>query len=309
MTLNKQQEIFVSEAMEKLNLTGFWTLNGPAGTGKTLCIGELFKRFRNIVFLAPTHKAKQVLQSKLGPDAYIVTTTSFTKGFRGTKIERIDSQIEYAMNSQNEELLQDLQKKKKLLISSGEAQQPVFFERDREEDGEKHIAVVVDESSMVSSSERDAILRNADSVIFVGDSYQLPPVDYDTDADWFGRIKHTWQLTEVVRQGKESGILHLATLIRTSNANGAFPLRKWMIENEDNFEDLYVLQEDKDCLFAATEPDSVMLSFTNIIVDDFCYDARRVLGLDQMVATPDDSMYAGNNFGDFKNKDDLRLTG
>ena len=312
--LNTDQQTFVDQADERLGTPGWWVLKGEGGCGKTYSQKALFARRKDIVFLAPTHKAKEVLQKKLGKDAYVITTTSFTKGFKGTKLERLENDITDAERAADEKLVKKLNKMMTKLIKSGQAQEPVFGVKTRD-DGEeiKWISVVCDESSMVPIDDRDLIIENSDSAIFVGDDFQVPPVTRirgdEERQDWFRRIKADWTLTEVVRQKEQSGILKLARLIREADDEYDFPIRKWMMENE-NGEDLFVLDEDSDCYNQASEQDTMMVSFMNDVVDQFSYDVRKCLGRDPNVVTEDDHLYASNNFGeDFKNKDIVQTVG
>ena len=312
--LNTDQQTFVDEADERLGTSGWWTLKGEGGCGKTYAQKALFARRSDIVFLAPTHKAKEVLQKKLGDKAYVITTTKFTKGFKGTKLERMESDIVDAERLGDESLIKKLNKKLTKLIKSGQAQEPVFGVKERD-DGEeiKWICVVCDEASMVTLDDRNLIIENSDSAIFVGDDFQVPPVTRirgdEERQDWFRRIKADWTLTEVVRQKADSSILKLARLIREADDEFEFPIRKWMMENE-NGEDLFVLDEDKDCYEQASEEDTMMVSFMNDVVDEFSYDVRKCLGRDPNVVTEKDHLYAANNFGeDFRNKDIVQTVG
>ena len=311
LTLNKDQQTFVEEAYVNLTMPGWWTLCGYGGTGKSTSLKALFAKNPFLVFLAPTHKAKEVLMKKLGKEAYVITTTRFTKGFKGTREERLQFDIEDAERQGDEGLIGKLTKKMKKLVKSGKAQEPVFGvkKRDDGEEGE-WVSVICDEASMVDLDTRNLIIENCDSVIFVGDDFQVPPVTRHGDEerqDWFNRTTHDWTFNKVVRQAEGSAILELASLIRSAGDDFEFPLRKWMMENE-NGEDLFVLEESKDCLIQAIEDDTMMLSFMNDVVDEFCYDVRKANGRDPQVVTPDDQLYVANNFGeDFKNKDSVRV--
>ena len=312
LILNPEQETFVTEAVKRLPTPGWWTLCGNAGSGKTTCLSELRNRYPNIVFLAPTHKARSVLQNKLGKEAYVITTTSFTKGFKGTKEERLESDIANAERKGDPDLIKKLTKDLRRLIKSGEAQEPVFTLRDRhEDDALRWISVVCDESSMVDLETRNQIIENSDSAIFVGDDFQLPPVTRNGDQDeqdWFRKIKHDWRLSEIVRQAQDSGVLHLATMIREADDKFEFPIRNWMRDNEDDWDDLFILDEDNECYEQASSDDTMMLSFMNDVVDEFSYDVRKSLSRDPKVVYPEDKLFASNNFGeDFKNKDEIQV--
>ena len=310
--LTEEQKNFVEGASQRLGTPGWWVLKGWAGRGKTFSLEALRQQRPDIVFLAPTHKAKSVLQNKLGEGAYVITTTSFTKGFKGTKEERLESDISDAERKGDEKLIQKLKRELKQLIKSGEAQQPVFGVKSRSEEDElKWINVVCDESSMVSLDDRNLIIENSDSAIFVGDDFQVPPVVRHGDVerqDWFRRVEADWELTEPMRQSNDSGILHLADLVRQASDEFEFPIRKWVKDNEDEWDDIFTLEEGVECYHQAAEEDTMMLSFTNDVVDEFSYDVRKALGRDPEVVTPEDKLFCANNFGDeFKNKDEVQV--
>ncbi len=312
MKLNKKQETFVKEASQKLSTEGWWTLHGRAGSGKTYAISKLWESYKDIVFLAPTHKAKNVLQNKLGEDAYVITTTSFTRGFKGTKIERIEKDILTAVSAKDSDRIRTLEKERDKLIKSGEAQQPVFGIKDRNEEEIAWIAVVCDESSMVDLETRNLIIENSDSAIFVGDGFQLPPVvkrhQDQNQQDWFRRNKPTWELETIVRQAQDSGILKLANEIREYGDEEEFPIHSWMRHNEDDWDDLFVLPQSPLCYEQAAGDDTMMLSFLNDVVDEFSFAVRKHLGRDPDVVSVEDKLYCANSFtDDFKNKDEVSL--
>jgi len=300
---------------------------------------HLYDRLPEIKFLAPTHKAKGVLKSKLGVLAEVNTTTSFIKSFKGTRLEQIDDRIDMARDRRSTvallekrikgaisksymqalentkkmftdpNCLKKFKKERKALIKSGDAQQPVFHDDlgRGEKEKDNFIMVVVDESSMVTKRDRDLIIQKADSVIFVGDGFQLPPVTRDDDGkqDWFASRRHDWTFNEVIRQAEGSGILSLATALRQSNS--VFDIHKWMQKNKNQYNDLFLTNYCDEMLERLDEDDWVALGFMNDNVDNMCYDVRRVLGRDPSVVTPDDHLFCANNFGDFSNKDQIKL--
>ena len=284
---------------------GLYSLCGYAGTGKTTSLKALYKRCPDLLFLTPTHKAKSVLKAKLGDEALVMTTTAYTKSFKGTKMERME--LAHFLETDPDKKAK-LEKKMKALTKAGKAQEPVFGDRDRPEEliG-KFIRVCVDEASMVTKNDRDKILKNADAVLFVGDGFQLPPVSQEADQDWFSRRDHNWYFDEVVRQGADSGILDLATQIR--HAQGSFDLRRWVKNNREKYDDVFMVDYTDTMLQAISEDDCVALSFMNYVVDEMCYDVRRVLGHEKNCITPKDKLFAANNFGEFCNKDEIVLKG
>jgi exodeoxyribonuclease V len=158
------------------------TLRGYAGTGKTYLLGQVVDRLckekRIVKVCAPTHKAAQVLQDRIQDAAVRAQTIHAFLGLR---------------------LVPDNLGGYKL-----EAERNRIVPRDA--------VVVVDEASMVGSSEWEHI-EQAEGLqwLFVGDPAQLPPVNEEPSHifDIEGP-----ELDEIVRQAKGNPILDLATKIR-----------------------------------------------------------------------------------------------
>ena len=339
MKLTTTQQRFVDEATQALQVSGWYSLCGYAGTGKTTTLLNIYERIPTIKFLAPTHQAKNRIKAKLGALADVGTTTSFIKAFKGTRLEQIDDRIDMARARgetlrsldkrikgaqsqaykqalsnlkkmfEDPKCLKKFKRERKSIIKAGEAQNPVFHDDlGRDKRDEEHLIVIVDESSMVTKRDRDLITQKADSVLFVGDGFQLPPVsgrDDDADQDWFADRKHDWVFDEVMRQAEGSGILSLATAMRQSDY--LFNIHDWICKNKNNYNDLFLANYCDEMLARLNEDDWVALSFMNNNVDNMCYDVRRVLGRNPELVTPDDHLFCANNFGDFSNKDEIKL--
>ena len=176
-------------------------LKGYAGTGKTTMLSSLVKTFAKFnlrsVLLAPTGRAAKVLSGYTGQNAYTIHKSiyrqqSSTDGFGRFVL--------------NKNLLKD-----------------TFF--------------IVDEASMVPNSNAESSIFGSGRLledlieyvysgtncrlILVGDTAQLPPVGLDVspalsknELDSYDRNVFELELTEVVRQDQNSGILFNATLIR-----------------------------------------------------------------------------------------------
>ena len=167
-----------------------FALSGPAGTGKSYALAALVQTRRNIVLTATTHKAAKVL-ADLMPDACPRTVHSVL-GLRPVP------------NLNNG----------RLILRQEGAPQVRFGE-----------LLVVDEASMVDSQLLERILAHAKrigfKVLFVGDSYQLPPVGEAT-SPVFGALP-TVNLTEVKRQAAENPLLAVATQVRAAMDGQPFP--------------------------------------------------------------------------------------
>jgi exodeoxyribonuclease-5 len=176
-------------------------LKGYAGTGKTTMLSSLVKTFMNFKFtsvlLAPTGRAAKVLSGYSGHNAYTIHKSIYRQQSSSDGMGRFVL---------NKNLLKD-----------------AFF--------------IVDEASMVSNSSSESSIFGSGRLledlieyvysgsncrlILVGDTAQLPPVGLDIspaltkeELDFYDRLVFEHELTEVVRQDKNSGILYNATFIR-----------------------------------------------------------------------------------------------
>lgn len=174
-------------------------LKGYAGTGKTTIVSTLVKALKayglKVALLAPTGRAAKVITSYSGRKAF----TIHKRIYRKKSALNIDESFVLAPN----------------------AAENVLF--------------IVDEASMISDdisgNNRDTLLKDLIDYVYnfkncklmlVGDTAQLPPVGSDYSpaldatqlADQFGLQVLSYELTEVLRQQKNSGILSNVTGIR-----------------------------------------------------------------------------------------------
>lgn len=211
MTLTSQQQ----QAMEKFKAfiadkdRQVFILKGYAGTGKTTlirCMAEyLHTLSRNVELMAPTGRAAKILRSKV--EQYVATTIHQTiYSFEGIVEEENEGTFKY------------------IYPLKTSTQSNIF---------------IIDEASMVSSRKSDnelfqfgsgilindvlsyARLHFGGKIIFVGDAMQLPPVGDNCSValdEVFFQNLHlnvtSFELTDIVRQSKESCILANATKIR-----------------------------------------------------------------------------------------------
>jgi len=174
-------------------------LRGYAGTGKTTIIGALVKALRHYQFkyvlLAPTGRAAKVMSNYSGRKAF----TIHKRIYRKKSALNVDESFSLGDNM---------------------ASQTLF---------------IVDEASMISDeisgNNRETLLHDLVNYVYntnncklmlVGDTAQLPPVGSEyspaLDArlmkDQFGLTIFSYELTEVLRQQKDSGILLNVTGVR-----------------------------------------------------------------------------------------------
>lgn len=189
----------LAEFIESFKTNSCFILKGYAGTGKTTIISALTKSLayyqKKSVLLAPTGRAAKVMGEYSGRNAY----TIHKKIYRKKNAASIDLEYTLADNPHENTLF------------------------------------IIDEASMISDEPisffssgllQDLIqyVNNGTNctLLFVGDSAQLPPVGLlespALDKDYLESRYHLktilYELTDVVRQSKTSGILYNATKIR-----------------------------------------------------------------------------------------------
>lgn len=179
-------------------------VNGYAGTGKTTAVSaviSVMKEFQTkCVLLAPTGRAAKVLSSYSGQPAFTIHKHIYrqkTVGGDGF------GQFSIAPNKDKETLF-IVDEVSLIGIDAGQQQSTTAFGTGN---------LLEDLISFVRSGVEC-------KVILIGDSAQLPPVGLDASPallpeymKMMGGVQFA-ELTEVVRQQKESGILYNATMIR-----------------------------------------------------------------------------------------------
>lgn len=199
----QQEEAFskLSEFLATFRPESTFVLKGYAGTGKTSIVSAIVRSVsrlrKHAVLLAPTGRAAKVMTFYSGRTALTV----HKKIYRKKSAAAID--LEFSLG----------------------------------ENIHEHTLFIVDEASMISDQGQtffnkgllSDLIRYVQSgkqctLMFVGDTAQLPPVgllespalDPNYLDQEFGMQVDSYELTDVVRQQKESGILVNATKIRNS---------------------------------------------------------------------------------------------
>ncbi len=176
-------------------------LKGYAGTGKTTMLSSLVKTFTKFKFrsvlLAPTGRAAKVLSGYSGHSAYTIHKSIYRQQSSSDGMGRF--------------------------VLDKNLYKDTFF--------------IVDEASMVSNSNGESSIFGSGRLLedlieyvysgsncrllLVGDTAQLPPVGLDVspalskrELEFYDRVVYEHELTEVVRQDQNSGILYNATMIR-----------------------------------------------------------------------------------------------
>jgi hypothetical protein len=240
---NGQQELLknLNEFLE--DRTSCFLLKGYAGTGKTFMMKGLtdFLKSTNrpFVLAAPTGRAAKVISQRTKSKAYTIHKTIYSnKDIKEFKTENTDGTETFKF----------------------------YYDLKNNED-QANTIYIIDEASMLSDMYSEGeffrfgsgfllkdLLKyiNFDNndhkkkVIFIGDNAQLSPVNMNFSPalnEQYLREKcqvsvSSYELTEVVRQQKDSGILHNATKIRASLKTNIFN----QIDIQTNFADTKSVQ-------------------------------------------------------------------
>lgn len=231
--LVKELEGFLSGSDDKVFL-----LKGYAGTGKTFITKGLTEYFRSIgrnyVLAAPTGKASKVIATKTGSPAHTIHKTIYSfkdigeyrdEGIAGTQTYKFYSKLAVNENSVD-------------------------------------TVYIIDEASMVSDIYNEAeffrfgsgfLMRdllefiNLDhndhnkKIIFIGDDAQLPPVGMKSSPaldmqylnEYYNLQPRSYELTEVVRQKSDSGVMHNSIMMRKALKNNVFNQLDFDIKHDD----------------------------------------------------------------------------
>lgn len=196
---------FITESGED----SVFVLRGYAGTGKTTMLNSLVQTLTKYkiksVLLAPTGRAAKVLAGYTGHFAHTIHKSIYRQQ------SSADGMGRFVLNTN---LYKD-----------------TFF--------------IVDEASMVSNSTSESSIFGSGRLledlieyvytgkncrlILSGDTAQLPPVGLEVspalmknELEFYDREVHEYEMTEVVRQDKDSGILFNATLLRHMITGGDY---------------------------------------------------------------------------------------
>jgi hypothetical protein len=231
----------------------FISLTGSAGVGKTFVTSKLIEEFLKkdykLLLTTPTHKSLSVAKYMLNTNNIQVPTRTLqsyldlkldTDLFQGTKSfqrDKIDAQHDY--------------------------------EKDLD-------ILIVDESSMVSNELLKFIKENLNqeklkSVLFIGDPYQLPPIDEGQNG--VTELPKQFQLTQIVRQAKDSYIKMIANELKDCIKTQKFiPIFK--IFDKVKYPQLQLFYDEKDFIDDFTKNPlwyknkNIAISHTNYQVDE-----------------------------------------
>ncbi len=209
------EDIIVSENVDN---DVMMTLSGSAGVGKTFVTARIIKKIldfsNDITITAPTHKALLVVRGMI----YNSKINS-----RHIKTQTLHSFLKVKLETN---------------YKTG-ARKFVVDANEKEKCATK--ILIVDESSMVGGDlfayiDQAVTEGRVKAVLFVGDPYQLPPVNSEKTTV-FSLQKH-YELTEIVRQAENSYIIKIASKIRDciKNKNFSFRIEEFFTDEYDGLE-------------------------------------------------------------------------
>lgn len=196
------------------------SLGGLAGTGKTTLMKRLASEIDGeVVFGTPTHKAANVLRRKLAGKMAEQVRTYHSLVYQIAPVYRcsITNQFVSALKDKCACGMPDACECPMSFLPCGagaphtcRVMQELKTERRRHLGGHRDI-VIIDESSMLSKEHVEDIRVFGVPVLLVGDRGQLPPIK-DPMNPW--TLDPDDELTEIHRQGADSGILQAAYEVR-----------------------------------------------------------------------------------------------
>jgi tRNA A37 threonylcarbamoyladenosine biosynthesis protein TsaE len=296
--LTSQQADLISELDSFLSNKNdcVFLLKGYAGTGKTFItkgLTEYLKTIRrNYKLAAPTGKAAKVIQQKTKSKANTIHRSIYSfKEIKEHQVEETDSnQFYYELNVNRDSL---------------------------------DTVYIIDEVSMISDKYQEEeslrfgsgfLLRDLlkyintsqnKKIIFIGDTAQLPPVGMNFSPvldekylrNEYGLNLKTFELTEVVRQVENSGILKNSLVLRKSIKDDEFS----KIEFDTNYPDIEhidhenLMQNYIESCGNQINGDSIVIAYSNASVTEYNKRIREHFFPGQLIICPGDKVMATNN--------------
>ena len=233
-----------------------FSLIGSAGTGKTWLTAHIIKELLNnkiqVAMTTPTHKALGVItemleDNKISDDVIKATIHSF-----------LNLKLDYGFGDDGN--------------ADNVTTQPKLVVNKYNECLQYTDVLIVDESSMVSEELYNLTLSILDDrcklILFVGDQYQLKPVEGGENIIYNHPDIVHYELTETVRQKEGSSIIEKANEIRDYIKYGQYPASIFNLFNETN--EISLIPE-SEFLPVYFEDDSKKMSgsYTNKMVDQY----------------------------------------
>lgn len=272
----EQQELLkkLNEFLEDTN--DCFIIKGYAGTGKTFLMRGITDYLnsikRNFVLAAPTGRAAKVMSQRTSKSAYTIHKTIYSSHeIQNYEIHNKDRTETFKF----------------------------FYKLKKNEDNDRTV-YIIDEASLISDVYTESeffrfgsgyllkdlldytllkcVGRN-NKIIFVGDTAQLPPVNMNFSPALDEQYLHekykirvfSFQLTQVVRHQKDSGILYNATFIRNSLGNDCFN----QLDIKTHFDDIRPIQPNEflnvylQACGNQIDEDTIIIAYSNSVVKQY----------------------------------------
>lgn len=268
-------------------------LKGYAGTGKTSMVAALVQCLKilkkDTVLLAPTGRAAKVLSLYAGTQAYTIHKKIYRQKSLGEA-----SEFSLAYNGHKDAVfIVD----EASMIAGNSYEQSVFGSGN----------LLEDLMSYVKSGKRCKI-------VMVGDNAQLPPVGFALspalDADrleYYGKCAGM-ELTEVVRQTNESGILFNATQIRKQIETNDIRLPKFKIDFPDVelLSGVDLIETLSDAYGKYGQEETIIICRSNKRANKYNEGVRnRIFFMEEAIASGDRIMIVKNNYQSLKDIEEI----
>ncbi len=272
---NSQKEAIIGiENFLKSNINCF-ILKGYGGTGKTFILKGLADFLkatdRNFVFMAPTGRAAKVIKESTGHEARTIHSYIYNLDYlKGENVEE-DGKVKFLFGLKNNE----------------DTYNTVY---------------IIDESSMISDIysedeffrfgsgfllkdliEYSGIKGGESKIIFVGDNAQLPPIN-SANSPALDKVylkkkyllnSNEVEMTDVVRQKSNSGILKNATKLRDSIRANYYS----SLNVDETYEDILPCKTedivDKYISVYETDKEAIIIAQSNLAVYDYNTEIRK----------------------------------
>jgi len=235
MELTEEQTICLNKLNEFLNKKKrIFLLTGAAGTGKTTIISKFIcNTNKNINVCAPTHKAKKILKEKIDKDIEIETLHSFL-GMR------------------------------KQISPTGKQYFSSYHSNEAKQRFKECEIVIIDESSMINRLLYDKLKDIYNEykhikIIFLGDIYQLPPVN-EKQSPVFKHHIPSFDLKEIIRN--DGAIEKVCKYLRTNIEENSLNIKPFIVDKVFGFGDHTEWISQAISLYK-DERDTMILTWTN----------------------------------------------
>lgn len=301
--LTKGQE----ELLQKLNIflesdAFCFLLKGYAGTGKTFMMKGLTDYLKEVnrpfVVAAPTGRAAKVISQRIKATAYTIHKTIYSnkdiKEFKTDNTDGTETFKFYYDLKNNEEPANTV-----YIIDEASMLSDVYSEGEFFRFGSGFL--LKDLLKYINFDNND----HKKKIIFIGDNAQLPPVNMNLspalDTDYLLEnckiSAQSYELTEVKRQQKDSGILHNATKIRKSLKENIFN----QIDIETSFPDTKPVQHQDllktylDACGNKLDEETIIIGYSNASVKEYNDFVRNYFFPNQYSITQNDRVILVSN--------------